>query len=304
MLSEWEGQMVLNKESNKSSQFKAFSEKLKKDPDPDVWKNWQGAVLLRDEIERYCREPIKLITPFDQRYLKPASYHLRLGSKCRVDGGDIILSSDHPRLTIPPHGIAVVTTLETLNIPAFLIARWNLKVKRVYDGLVWVGGAQVDPGYCGNLFCPLYNLSNQPVHLEYGETLFTIDFVRTTFFDESKGCRLLELDRPTDSLGALDRVPLRSAPKEQFDDMQKQLGDTKKALDNFQTRIDSFQGITFAVLGIIVAALAFVSVSQFTDMSVENPSGWQITTWIIVLVAILVLTGVLAYTGFKILRRK
>ncbi len=177
-------------------------------------------------------------------------------------------------------------------------------MKKVYEGLVWVGGAQVDPGYSGNLFCPLYNLSNRPVHLEFGETLFTIDFVRTTFYDESKGCRLLELDRPTDSLGALDKIPLRSAPKEQFDDIQRQLGDTKKALDGFQSRIDSFQGITFAVLGIIIAALSFVSVSQFTDMSVENPSGWQIATWIVVLLAILVLTGTLAYAGINMLRRK
>ena len=264
----------------------------------------RGAVLLRDQIERYCKQPIDLIVPFEERYLKPASYHLRLGTKCRVDGKDIELSGINPRLTILPHGIAVVTTLEKVNIPAFLIARWNLKVKKVYEGLVWVGGAQVDPGYRGNLFCPLYNLSNESVHLEFGETLFTIDFIRTTFYDESKGCRLLELDRPTDSLGALDKIPLRSAPKEQFDNMQKQLGDAKKALDGFQSRIDSFQGITFAVLGIIVAALSFVSVSQFTDMSVENPSGWQITTWIVVLVAILVLTGTLAYSVLKILKRK
>lgn len=236
--------------------------------------------------------------------MKPASYHLRLGAKCRVDGEDLELSETHPRLTIQPHGIAIVTTLETVNIPAFLIARWNLKVKKVYEGLVWVGGAQVDPGYSGNLFCPLYNLSNIPVHLEFGETLFTIDFVRTTLYDESKGCRLLELDRPTDSLGALDKIPLRSAPKEQFDDMRKQLNATEEALDRFQSRIDGFQGITFAVLGIIIAALSFVSVSQFTDMRVANPSGWQIATWIIVLVSILAMTGTLAYGAIKILRRK
>lgn len=277
---------------------------FKADPDPQVWSNWLGAVLLRNEIERYCREPIRLITPFEQRYLKPASYHLRLGAKCRVDGDDLELSAAHPRLTIQPHGIAVVTTLETVNIPAFLIARWNLKVKKVYEGLVWVGGAQVDPGYSGNLFCPLYNLSNTPVHLEFGETLFSIDFVRTTFYDESKGCRVLELDRPTDSLVALDKVPLRSATKEKLDGMDRRLNAAKELLDSFQSRIDSFQGITFAVLGIIIAALSFVSMSHFTDMRVADPSGWQVATWMIVLVAILAMTGTLAYAILKILKRK
>lgn len=297
--------MKTTKESPKQFEhLRADPEKLKMDPDLDVWKNWQGAVLLRDEIERYCKQPINLIVPFYAKYLKPASYHLRLGAKCRVDGKDVELSQTNTRLTVPPHGIAVIATLETVNIPAFLIARWNLKVKKVYEGLVWVGGAQVDPGYSGNLFCPLYNLSNEPVHLEFGETLFTIDFVRTTLYDESKGCRLLELDRPTESIGALDKIPLRSAPKEQFDNMRGQLGGMKESLDRFQSRIDSFQAITFIVLGIIVAALSFVSVSQFTDMSIEEPSGWQIATWIVVLLSILILTGMLAYAGFKILKRK
>lgn len=297
--------MQLNNEASGQVKHKGIDRnKLKKDPDQNVWDNWQGAILLRNEIARYCVEPIKLITPFEQQYLKPASYHLRLGAKCRVDGKDVELSYNCPRLTIPPHGIAVVTTLETLNIPGFLIARWNLKVKKVYEGLVWVGGAQVDPGYSGNLFCPLYNLSNRDVYLELGETLFTIDFVRTTLYDESKGCRLLEVERPTDTLGALDKVPLRSAPKEQFDAIREQLDNTKENLDRFQSRIDSFQGITFTVLGIIIAALSFVSVSQFTDMSAKNPSWWQITTWLVVLLSILILTAILAFAGIQILRRK
>jgi deoxycytidine triphosphate deaminase len=301
-----ENPMSTNNKMDESPEQKVSNrEHLKKDPDPNIWSNWQGSVLLRDEIKRYCMPPINLITPFDEnKYLKPASYHLRLGSKCRVDGKDIELSEDKPRLTILPHGIAVVSTLERLNIPGFLIARWNLKVKRVYEGLVWVGGAQVDPGYSGNLFCPLYNLSNEPVHLDLGNTLFTIDFVRTTVYDESKGCSLIELDRPTDSLGALDKIPLKSAPKEQFDEMKKQLNEMQASLQNFQSRIDSFQGITFAVLGIIIAALSFVSVSQFTDMRTRNPSEWQIATWIIVLVAILTLTGILAYAVLNILKRK
>lgn len=291
-------------EESPINEWKAPQEVLKKDPDPKVWETWQGAVLLRDEIQRYCEGPIKLIVPFDAQYLKPASYHLRLGSKCRVDGKDIELSPNKPRLTISPHGIAVVSTLEKLNIPAFAIARWNLKVKKVYEGLVWVGGAQVDPGYKGNLFCPLYNLSSEPVHLEFGETLFTIDFVRTTIFDESKGCSLLEIDRPTDSIGALDKIPLKSAPKKQFDDMQKQLDAAQKSLDRFQSRIDSFQLITFATLGIIIAALSFIGVSQVGQYSTKLPSPWDTISWGVVVGTIAVLAIVLALAGLRAIFRK
>jgi deoxycytidine triphosphate deaminase len=224
--------------------------RLRRDPRDEVWENWQGAVLLRDEIREYCKNAPKLIDPFvdDRKFLKPASYHLRLGDRCRVNGEDHNISKGNPVLKIPPHGIAVVRTLEKVNIPGFLVARWNLKVKKVYKGLVWVGSLQVDPGYSGYLFCPLYNLSNEEQRLEYGETLFTIDFVRTT-----KGCELWAPDpsRPTDCLGALDTDRLKSAPKEQFDRMRTDI-------ENMKSEIRVFQTVTLVMLTVIVTALTII----------------------------------------------
>ena len=70
--------------------IKVDPEVLKKDPDASIWKTWQGAVLLKDEIKRYCTGPIKMIAPFEdsRKFLKSASYHLRLGSYYRKDGKD------------------------------------------------------------------------------------------------------------------------------------------------------------------------------------------------------------------------
>jgi hypothetical protein len=61
------------KKLDQYSGLRTNPENLKKDPDPIIWEKWQGAVLLRNEIERYCQEPIKLITPFDPKYLKPSA---------------------------------------------------------------------------------------------------------------------------------------------------------------------------------------------------------------------------------------
>ena len=232
-------------------QSSAEDKRLRRDPRDEVWANWQGAVLLRDEIREYCKKAPKLIDPFvdEKKFLKPASYHLRLGDRCRVDGKDCNLSAGNPVLKIPPHGIAIVRTLEKVNIPGFLIARWNLKVKKVYKGLVWVGSLQVDPGYSGYLFCPLYNLSNEEQRLEYKESLFTIDFVRTT-----KGCQLWKSspDRPTDCLGALDTDKLKSAPKEQFDEMRDAIKDMRNEMRGFQWAI-------LVMLAVIVTALTVIS---------------------------------------------
>lgn len=242
----------MTEEEQKSAEDK----RLRRDPRNEVWANWQGAVLLCDEIRAYCKGDPKLIDPFvdDKKFLKPASYHLRLGDRCRVDGEDRNLSEENPVLKIPPHGIAVVRTLEKVNIPGFLIARWNLKVKKVYKGLVWVGSLQVDPGYSGYLFCPLYNLSNEEQLLVYKETLFTIDFVRTTFYDESKGCELWQADpsRSTQSLEALDTDRVKSAPKEWFGKMDADI-------NNYRSEIRRSEQLIFIVLAIIVAAVAVIA---------------------------------------------
>ena len=246
--------------------------RLRRDNRDEVWSNWQGAVLLRDEIRHYCNQDPKLIDPFvdDKKFLHPASYHLRLGDRCRVNGEEHNLSKGNPVLKIPPHGIAIVRTLEKVNIPGFLIARWNLKVKKVYKGLVWVGGAQVDPGYFGYLFCPLYNLSNEEQLLEYEERLFTIDFVKTTFYDESKGCELWksEPDRPTDCLGALDTDKLKSAPKEQFDQMGAKI-------ENMRSEIRRFQQFILPLLAIIIAAVTVIAMfGAFGRLEDTNQLSW------------------------------
>jgi hypothetical protein len=53
-------------------------------------------------------------------------------------------------------------------------------------GLLWVGGPQVDPGYAGHLFCPIYNLSDKPVTPRVGDPIAVIDFVKTTPFEKGR----------------------------------------------------------------------------------------------------------------------
>ena len=86
--------------------------------------------------------------------------------------------------------------------------------------------------------------------------------------------------------------------------MREKLEENKKIVDNFRSRIDSFQAITFTVLGIIVAALAFVGISKFTDLSWADPSNWQIATWVVMLSAIVIMAVVLAIASIKALWRK
>lgn len=162
---------------------------VEKDTSPQV-----TGVLLSDEIESYVKS-CKLIYPFKKENLKPAAYKLTIGDEYSV-GGEIRHLTDDPSdmIRIPAFQVAVIKTAETLNLPRFMIARWNIRVHMAYEGLLWVGGPQVDAGWVGHLFCPIYNLSSNEVTLRIGEGIATIDFVKTTPF--TPGGKCVEYERP------------------------------------------------------------------------------------------------------------
>ena len=239
--------------------------RLRRDPRDEAWENWQGAVLLKNEIKYYSSLDPPLIKPLDKKSLKPASYLLHLGKECQIGDEDLILSEKNPKLIIPPHGLAFVSTLEEINIPGFLIGRWNLRVTEVYEGLLWVGGAQVDPGYNGRLYCPLYNLSTKPAELRYKDALFAIDFVRTTRFVEGES-GLWERKRE-DVLGAHNIHRLQSATSEDL----KKVDEIADKVDEIAARTETAQRTVLGVLAIVVTAVTVIAMvgalGRFEDVN-------------------------------------
>lgn len=144
----------------------------------------EGGLLLSDQIAALCGPSTKMIEPFDRAMLRAASYRLRVGVEFRKGNSiGILEDADGKReLRLEPGEVVVVQTLETINLPRFIVARWNMKVDLVYKGLLWVGGPQVDPGWLGHLQCPIYNLSGEPVVLTLNEPFAIMDFQRTTPF--------------------------------------------------------------------------------------------------------------------------
>jgi deoxycytidine triphosphate deaminase len=213
-------------------------------------------VLLSDAIKK-CFDSFDLITPLSEENLKPANYRLRIGDQYAIRG-KIYPLSDAPgsnEVRIEPFEVAIIKTLETINMPRFLIGRWNIQVSKAYKGLVWVGGPQVDAGYVGNLFCPIYNLSDRPVILHYSDSIAVIDFERTTDFHEG----LSQHYKGSDRVLFEDYEPegLQSALATQAQNTIKAFG---ARLDSLSNRIDFFVTITFALLGVLfVAATVFVT---------------------------------------------
>lgn len=162
-----------------------FEEKYRwKDPNTDVI-----GVLLSDQIVYYV-EKTKLIESDDWEetkndLLRPASYTLRVGKEYWIEGKTKTLKEGE-KIVIPPCGLVYVRIYEKLNVPYYMIARLNLRVKQVYRGLLLGTGPQVEPGFKGTLNCPIHNLTHEPKELNYKEELGTIDFIKTSLFGKKE----------------------------------------------------------------------------------------------------------------------
>lgn len=257
-----------------------------KDPPSDYDGDDRG-VLLSNKIRQYYDE-FELISPFDEDLLRPAGYDLRVGYNYSVLGERRALNAGM-HLEIGPYQVAVIETYETLNLPRFLIGRWNIRVQHAYRGLLWVGGAQVDPGFRGRLCCPIYNLSTEPVRLAFKEKLAMIDFVTTTDFE--MGCKEFDwrgrkmlvfpeylllnsgIEKEVRNFRSEIDENRREATKEIADikrELTSKTDETKSSVNtniaNIHSRIDNYTARTLTVLAVLFAALG-LAVSRTPDIS-------------------------------------
>ncbi len=242
----------------------SIREPLEQDPRGILRNSETGAVLLSNEIQRYAVEH-GMIEDFSDDCLEAANYNLRLGSEYRVSGKTVSLTEKDPYVTIRPYEVVVLSTYERLQLPRFVIGRWSLRVTMAYEGLLWTGGAQVDPGYEGRLYCPVYNLSSRAIHLKWKDKIFSIDFVRTTPFvvDDKYECKRWEAKRK-DRIDEYDRIGLNS-----------QLVETALRAEDVGRRMRDFETLIIVVLSVIIAAIAVVAtVGIFGRFEIAKWWGW------------------------------
>ena len=257
------------------------------DPDPT---NTSG-VLLSDRIQLYA-EQVDLITPFDAIRLGPASYDLSVGPECwyadylRETGEAKRTLTLGERIVLPPNSITFVSTRESLNMPFYLAARFNLKLRLLHEGLLLGAGPQIDPGFSGRLSCPLHNISSEKIALTAGEPFAVIEFHKTSRFAELETIaktttladvrlrgeqRLLRgvmgypcLTFPSDSL---NREPIKryvppgrlvSSSVEGIATAQQTLKESvQETLDDFAKRMRNVN--TLAYIGVVAVALSIAT---------------------------------------------
>jgi len=263
-------------------------------PEQDERTHKPCGVLLSDEIE-HCVNNFRMIDPFNPENLKPAGYELTVGDQYSL-GGEVKPLGDGEKIPIPPFQVVIIKIAETLNLPRFLIARWNIRVRWAYEGLLWVGGPQVDPGWVGRLACPIYNLSNKEVKIQRGEPIALMDFVTTTHFVKGK-CK--EYERPpkrplfedysTDLESALFK-----GVGERIAGVEKQ---TQERIARVEAQVGTFIGVTITVFTVLFAVLAL-----FVSPVEKAISWWTIASTVFSVFALIL--SIYVFFKTKLLREK
>jgi len=107
------------------------------------------------------------------KYIQGASYDLRVGDEYYCDGR--VHELKH-LLEIQPHELVIVTSYEAMAIPSCIAGRFQISAGLSLRGIMAVTGLQLDPGWHGKLFLPLFNLSDTPIHLRHKDHYATVEF--------------------------------------------------------------------------------------------------------------------------------
>src|SRR5436190_7515718 len=138
-------------EESDEEKYRRFVER---DPFPKI----SPTLLQSDHIWSYVLKT-GMISPFDPLSLKPATYEVKLGGKCIIfdeEGRRTTFflgtqpSPDYPGLetrseiVLVRNSIVFLTLEPFFRLPYYIAARFNLKIKNVYRGLLLGTGPIVD----------------------------------------------------------------------------------------------------------------------------------------------------------------
>ena len=156
----------------------------KQDPLPDI----EPALLNSLDIKRYVEKGCLLEEgSFDQDRMKPASYEMRflgdlydwqqvdgrLKKRCRK-------ISEDDCIELSKNSISYLWIKERLQLPEYIAARFNLRIRDVHKGILLGTGPLIDPGFSGRLLIPLHNLTDNDYVLRGGKGIIWVEFTKVS----------------------------------------------------------------------------------------------------------------------------
>ncbi len=134
-------------------------------------------ILVDRQIRSARDQNLIEIDPFEERFLEPATYDIRVGDRAAVSTASqsIDLRKDK-MLTIEPGAMAIVQSLEVLTLSERLAGRLGPKTSLLRRGIFVATGPQIDPGFHGRLIVNLINLTSRSFVLRHSMPFLSIEF--------------------------------------------------------------------------------------------------------------------------------
>lgn len=229
------------------------------DPFPDV----DPALLNAADLLDYIRATGMIFPEGSAEDLKPASLQMHVegpyqyvsadgnimrGELRRRDDPDFDATKDHhTSVQLPGDTIVFVTVRPDIQMPDYMVMRFNLKIDHVYKGLLLGTGPLVDPGFTGRLSIPLHNLTSKEYILHAGDGLIWAEFTKlsrnrlfsaATTRDASRQAAAFPPPGPTRRRGIPDYLQEATGGETPSTSVPKQLAEIRGDFATFQTVVE------------------------------------------------------------------
>lgn len=164
--------LLMRKEAEKYAEYKS------EDPFPEV-----GEALLNSvDLLMYLLK-VGIVEPFDVNKLKGVTYQCTFSGEAHRFNQDSqnmeeVNLNDTEELILEKNSITYLKIEEKFHVPEYMALRFNLSVSNAYKGLLLGTGPIVDPGFEGNLFIPLHNLTGNEYVIKKGAPLIRVEFTK------------------------------------------------------------------------------------------------------------------------------
>lgn len=242
-----------------------------------------------------------MIEDFDESHFQGASYDLRVGDECFYRGETIALSeSESKSLTIGPHEVAIVSSVETFYIPTNVVARYDLRMNFLWRGLVLQVGLHLDPGYEGKVWSLLFNLSDKPVELKYMKRFASMEFTYTSkpvpenmiHWTHGNPVKTFEMAR----------IPLNRIERSGLGLLKDNIETIRERVNEGLRRWDSIYIVSSIVVAVAMIAIMAVTIpGAITSVGKVGMPWWNVATLCVTaLVGIALVAGMVIFALIKI----
>lgn len=112
-----------------------------------------------------------------QNRVQPASVDLQLDNVLKTIDGETFTLDEKSMYVLQPGEFILGSTIEYVTIPQYIVARVEGRSSVGRLGvMVHVTAGYIDPGFKGNITLELFNCSDKPFQLSYGDCLCQIVF--------------------------------------------------------------------------------------------------------------------------------